>query len=118
MFQFFRGMAGSIGGAFICPTMLKLLESNLVQKFSEHEQGNITPEDLDMIRRLKGNPLLVWEDIAEWQHEAGLFSYQTMMRSVFVTAVVLGSAAFVLQFIAGLGHKKKESKKDLLDSMS
>lgn len=111
-------MAGSIGGAFIAPSMLKLLESTIYQQFLDHDNGTITPEHLEMVRRLKGNPLLVWENIPQWQHEAGLFGYQTMMRSVFVTAVIMGVSAFVLQLLGGLGHKKKDLKSALLDSQS
>lgn len=100
-------MAGGLGGAFICPSMLKLLEKSLFEQFTNHDHSHITPEHLEMVRRLKGNPLLIWGDIPDWQREAGLTSYENMLTSVFLLATCMAAATFVLQGLAVIGLKRK-----------
>lgn len=105
----FRGMGGSFGSAIAGGVVARHLEDELSSRFKKHHSP-LTEADLDLIRKLKGAPAMVWEQ-SGWIKDESLQAYFVSIQGVFVVALALAILAMVLQACTTLGAKRDEEAK-------
>lgn len=104
-----RGLGGSFGSAIASGIVARHLEDELSTRFQAHNPQP-TFEDLQLIRRLKGAPSLVW-DVSGWRHDEALAAYFVSLRGVFAFALGLGILACLLQSLTAFGMDPKYERK-------
>lgn len=103
-----RGLGGSFGSAIASGIVARHLEDELSTRFQTHNPQP-TIEDLQLMRRLKGAPSVVW-DVSGWRHDEALAAYFVSLRGVFAFALGLSTLAVLLQSLTAFGVDLKHEQ--------
>lgn len=105
LFASFRGQAGSIGGALGSSTILKATERKALQLLRARDEGTITQQHIELARRIKASPTLVWQ-LDGWERSLGIEAWRAGMQVVWTIGIVSGLISLTL-FVA-TRFKKRE----------
>ena len=114
LYSTFRGLAPSLGAGIAGGVLQRTLERTLVASLSEHERGTgkLSDADLDLVRRLKGSPTLVWQLEDGWRRQIGILAYQTAIKRVFLLAAFATVVAFAMQAFTWTKSNRVEKEID------
>lgn len=112
LFTTFRGFSPSIGVGIAGGILQRNIEQSLVHSISAHRgaDGQITLADRDLITRLKGSPVAVFQLPSGWRRNAAILAYEIAIKRIFLCALVAVLIGLVLEALTYSQPVTSESK--------